>query len=219
MAGRLDQTEDGYMETIRRKTAALIATSCRLGGMLSEAASTHVDILERFGEALGMGFQLSDDIMDVISTERELGKEPGVDIKEGVYTLPVILALGESGELRSLLDAGPPDGPELARAVELASADGALAKARSAVTGEVTRAKELAAQLPEGSPRTALTHLAALPRAESLTFAELRQQYDRAERVFPTPTDVIVETGVARAQATFPAPHQFLEQDVFRRPS
>src|SRR5213593_2406368 len=66
-SGSLSQTEDGYMETIRRKTAALIATSCRLGGMLSDAPAGHVDRLERFGEALGMGFQLSDDIMDVIS--------------------------------------------------------------------------------------------------------------------------------------------------------
>src|SRR5881396_2051195 len=54
MAGRLDQTEAGYMETIKRKTAALIATSCRLGAMLSEAAPAHVDVLERFGEALGI---------------------------------------------------------------------------------------------------------------------------------------------------------------------
>src|SRR5256714_2931206 len=141
-AGRLDQTEQSYMETIKRKTAALIATSCRLGGMLSDTGPEHVEDLERFGEALGMGFQLSDDIMDVTSTERELGKEPGVDIKEGVYTLPVIHALHRSEELRGLLAAGAPQGEELARAVAIVSGDGILAGARGAVTRAVRRAKD-----------------------------------------------------------------------------
>jgi heptaprenyl diphosphate synthase len=129
-AGRIDQTEQSYMETIERKTAALIATSCRLGGMLSDASEEHVDVLERFGEALGVGFQLSDDIMDVISTEGELGKDPGVDIKEGVYTLPVIHALARSEELRELLGQGPPDGRALARALEITATDGSLELAR-----------------------------------------------------------------------------------------
>ena len=68
VAGSVEQTEETYMEIIRRKTATLIATSCRLGGMLSDAAPEHVDTLERIGEALGMAFQLSDDIMDVTAT-------------------------------------------------------------------------------------------------------------------------------------------------------
>ena len=94
-AGRLDQTEGAYMEIIRRKTGTLIATSCRLGGMLSDAPLDSLDVLEEFGEALGLAFQLSDDIMDLIASERELGKEPGQDLREGVFTLPVLHALGE----------------------------------------------------------------------------------------------------------------------------
>jgi heptaprenyl diphosphate synthase len=160
MAGRLDQTEDSYMEAIDRKTAALIATSCRLGGMLSDASENHVDVLERFGSALGLGFQLSDDIMDVISTERVLGKEPGVDIKEGVYTLPVIQALEVSEELRELLSDGPPDDSALTRALQIVGEDGTLARARAAVTREVRRAVSLAEELPTGDARTALVHLA-----------------------------------------------------------
>jgi heptaprenyl diphosphate synthase len=159
-AGRIDQSEQSYMETIRRKTAALIATSCRLGGMLSEAAPEHVDVLERFGEALGMGFQLSDDIMDVTSSEGELGKEPGVDLKEGVYTLPVIHALEGNEELRGLLTAGPPDGKRLERALDIVSGDGNLSRAREAVVDAVSRATSLAGKLPDGPARTALVHLA-----------------------------------------------------------
>ena len=90
---RLDRTEANYLEVIRRKTGALIATSCRLGAMMSDASAEHVDILEAFGESLGLAFQLSDDIMDLTSSQLELGKEPGVDLKEGVYTLPVLHAL------------------------------------------------------------------------------------------------------------------------------
>jgi len=161
MAGRLDlQTEDSYMEAINRKTAALIATSCRLGGMLSDAGEPHTDVLERFGGALGVGFQLSDDIMDVISTEGELGKEPGVDIKEGVYTLPVLQALEGNEELRALLADGPPDDAALARALEIVGEAGSLRRAREAVTREVRRAVALAEELPEATARTALVHLA-----------------------------------------------------------
>jgi heptaprenyl diphosphate synthase len=163
MAGRLDQTEDAYMETIRRKTASLIATSCRLGGMLSDAPPEQVEVLDRFGEAVGMGFQLSDDIMDVTASQRELGKEPGVDMKEGVYTLPVLHAMAhgdEREELARLLEPGPPDGDRLHRALAIVRSDGSLSHARSAVTREVRRAKDLAARLPEGVARSALENLA-----------------------------------------------------------
>jgi heptaprenyl diphosphate synthase len=162
-AGTLDQSEDAYMETIRRKTASLIATSCRLGGMLSDAPSEQVEVLDRFGEAVGLGFQLSDDIMDVTASERELGKEPGVDMKEGVYTLPVLYAMAhgsEREELVELLRPGPPDGHRLHRALAIVRSDGSLTHARAAVTGEVRRAKVLAARLPEGVARTALENLA-----------------------------------------------------------
>ena len=162
-AGRLDQTERAYLEIIRRKTGALIATSCRLGGMLSDAPAEHLDVLEEFGEALGMAFQLSDDIMDVTATERELGKEPGVDMREGVYTLPVLQALSEgdrSKELAGLLSPGPPKGDRLRRALEIVRSPESLGPARTAVATEVDRAKQLASRLPKGPARAALITLA-----------------------------------------------------------
>ena len=73
-SAKVEQPEGAYLEIIRRKTAALIATSCRLGGMLSDATPEHIDVLEEFGEALGMAFQLSDDIMDITATQLELGQ-------------------------------------------------------------------------------------------------------------------------------------------------
>src|SRR5439155_476437 len=78
---------------------------CRLGGMLSDATLDTVERLDDFGMALGLAFQLSDDIMDVTSTEEELRKLPGQDMREGVYTLPVLHALadGSNGRKREAL--------------------------------------------------------------------------------------------------------------------
>jgi heptaprenyl diphosphate synthase len=163
MAGSLDQTEAQYMETIRRKTAALIATSCRLGAMLADASPDVTDLLERLGGALGMAFQLSDDIMDITSTQEELGKPPGQDLRQGIHTLPVLHALrdGDAGrELRELLALGPPHDDRLQRALELVGREEVLEPARRAVSDEVRRAIRLANGLPAGPAREAFVHLA-----------------------------------------------------------
>ncbi len=162
-SGKLEQTGEAYLEIIRRKTGVLIATSCRLGGMASDTPEEQVEILEEFGEALGMAFQLSDDIMDVTATQMELGKEPGTDMKEGVYTLPVLHALNEGPdreELQRLLAHGAPDGEMLDRALEIVRTGGSIDHARQAVTREVALATGLAERLPEGPARHALVQLA-----------------------------------------------------------
>jgi heptaprenyl diphosphate synthase len=162
-AGRVDADERAYLDIIRRKTASLIATSCRLGGMLSGATPDVVEGLDRFGRVLGVAFQLSDDIMDLTADRSTLGKEPGADLREGVYTLPVIYALRESSRrdrLRALLEAGPPQDDRLAGVLEIVRSDGSLDLARAAVSEEVARAVAQAEQLPGGIARDALIHLA-----------------------------------------------------------
>ncbi len=162
-SGKVEQTEAAYLEIIRRKTGILIATSCRLGGMLSDATPADVETLEAFGESLGMAFQLSDDIMDVTSSQLELGKEPGVDMKEGVYTLAVLHSLAEGtdrGELARLLGHGAPDGELLDRALEIVRSGGSIEHARRAVAAEVARAVGLARKLPDGPASQALVQLA-----------------------------------------------------------
>jgi heptaprenyl diphosphate synthase len=163
-AGKLEQTEDNYLEIIRRKTGSLIATSCRLGAMMSDAADDHVEILGAFGESLGLAFQLSDDIMDITSSQQELGKEPGVDLKEGVFTLPVLRALSagpDRDRLAQLLADGPPDGQTLTDALEIVRSSDAIEHSRQAVEHEVERAIGLAGRLPDGPTKHALTQLAA----------------------------------------------------------
>ncbi|HYH28419.1 MAG TPA: polyprenyl synthetase family protein [Actinomycetota bacterium] len=162
-ASRRPETDEAtYMAVIERKTASLISAACRLGGMLSEADPAVTDTLERYGHALGLAFQLSDDVMDLVSDEATLGKHPAADLKEGVQTLPVIVALRESErreELRTLLRAPAADG--LDRALEIIRGDGALSRAREAVTLEVRRALREAERLPGGPARSALESLAA----------------------------------------------------------
>jgi heptaprenyl diphosphate synthase len=161
--GRLDQTVEAYTEIIRRKTAMLISTSCRLGGLLSDADPDTVETLTDFGMALGLGFQLSDDLMDLTSSEVELHKQPGQDMHQGMYTLPVLYTLEDAKlgpELRGLLSEGPPQGERLDRALELVATGPALPRVREAVMREVHRAKQRALSLTPGPAQDALVNVA-----------------------------------------------------------
>src|SRR5690606_20254293 len=82
-----------YLQVIVDKTGSLIATSARFGGMFGGAEPAVVEALARFGETIGVAFQLSDDLLDIASDRSESGKTPGTDLREGVPTLPVLYAL------------------------------------------------------------------------------------------------------------------------------
>ncbi len=80
-----------YLDVIRDKTGSLIALSAQLGALLSDADEKYQEPLQKYGEIIGIAFQLSDDLIDIRSTSAESGKEAGTDILAGVPTLPVIL--------------------------------------------------------------------------------------------------------------------------------
>lgn len=82
---------DHYLDVIRDKTGSLIALSAQLGALLSEADEKYQAPLQKYGEIMGIAFQLSDDLIDIRSTTEESGKEAGTDILAGVPTLPAIL--------------------------------------------------------------------------------------------------------------------------------
>jgi octaprenyl-diphosphate synthase len=90
-ARRLDITEDIYYEIIRQKTATLIAACCSLGAASVKPGSAEVEKMRRFGELIGMAFQIKDDLFDY-GNER-IGKPTGIDIKEQKMTLPLIYVL------------------------------------------------------------------------------------------------------------------------------
>jgi len=97
-ARRLDITEEVYYEIIRQKTATLIAACCALGAkaVLEESDNAKVEQMRKFGEYIGMAFQIKDDLFDY--TDDAIGKPTGIDIKEQKMTLPLIYALNTSTE-------------------------------------------------------------------------------------------------------------------------
>lgn len=99
-----DQTVRDYFYRIKRKTALLIAASCQLGAVACGAPpSVHLP-LRRYGHSIGMAFQITDDILDLVADEAQLGKPIGSDLKQGIVTLPLIYALKHSDRRDSLAD-------------------------------------------------------------------------------------------------------------------
>ncbi|UQZ34638.1 heptaprenyl diphosphate synthase [Paenibacillus sp. PK3_47] len=88
-----DLTMEQYLEKSRNKTAMLMATCLRVGALSSESTEETADLLYRFGEALGMSFQIQDDLLDFTQSADVLGKPAGSDLRHGQVTLPVLFAL------------------------------------------------------------------------------------------------------------------------------
>ncbi|QLE01790.1 polyprenyl synthetase family protein [Galbibacter sp. BG1] len=95
-ARRLDITEEVYYEIIRQKTATLIAACCSLGACSVKPDSEEVAQMRKFGELIGMAFQIKDDLFDY--TDGPIGKPTGIDIKEQKMTLPLIYALNTANK-------------------------------------------------------------------------------------------------------------------------
>lgn len=93
-----------YLRRIQCKTALLISVSCQLGAMISEAPAGEIEALKKYGYYVGMAFQITDDILDLVADEIELGKPTGNDIRQGIITLPVIYALKFSKGRRELAE-------------------------------------------------------------------------------------------------------------------
>jgi heptaprenyl diphosphate synthase len=152
----VDRDEESYLAAIAGKTASLFAAACRIGGITAGLPRDDIEALTLFGHRYGMVFQLVDDVLDVVSTEDDLGKPVGHDLAEGVYTLPAIraLAAGDDGaaELRELLGR-PLEPEEVDRARK-------LVRAGNAVEESLAVARDYAAE--------AVFVLAALPRRPSV---------------------------------------------------
>ncbi len=157
-----DQLEH-YLSVVADKTGSLIATAARLGAKMAGAPLEVEETLTKFGERIGAAFQLSDDIIDIASETGDSGKTPGTDLREGVPTLPTLLALrttdSESERLRSLLAKPLTDDDELAEAISLLRAHPSMDEARAYVRAETDAAQALLATLPDNSAREALLTL------------------------------------------------------------
>ncbi len=119
------RSRDRYLETIEAKTASLIALAGWLGAHLGGAGAGQAARLEHYGMAVGMAFQIADDILDLVADEARTGKVPGTDLRQGVYTLPTIYALEADAGLREGLLAGAEE-EDLPELVERIRASGAI---------------------------------------------------------------------------------------------
>jgi len=152
-----------YLHVLAEKTGSLIATSTRFGAMFAGAPAEQVTAVSRYGELVGIAFQLSDDLIDITSESPESGKTPGTDLREGVPTLPVMYALASTEEdadavrLRKLLADGPvTDDAQHAEALVLLRESPAMERARQTVRGYAEEARAELSVLPDGSARRAL---------------------------------------------------------------
>ena len=152
-----------HLAVLADKTGSLIATSGRFGAMFSGAGDTVVDVMTRFGERIGVAFQLADDLLDIASDSDLSGKTPGTDLREGVRTLPVLLALRSEdpadARLVSLLGGPLPDDAEHAEALALLRAHPAMAEAAAVAHRWAAEARAALAPLDPGPVRDALEAL------------------------------------------------------------
>jgi heptaprenyl diphosphate synthase len=158
---------DHYLGVLADKTGSLIATSGRFGAWFAGCPAPMVDLLVRYGERVGVAFQLADDVIDLSSAAQQSGKTPGTDLREGVPTLPTLLVRraaqegdAEAGRIVRLLDGDLSDDPALRRAVEALAAHPATAAARARAHRWAEAAVEALEPLPDGDVRDALRDFA-----------------------------------------------------------
>ncbi len=156
-----------YLTVLADKTGSLIATSGRFGALLSGADEQTVDVLTRFGERIGVAFQLADDLLDVTSESGQSGKAAGTDLRSGVPTLPVLHARTliaastdpEDERLGELLDADLADPARHGEALTRLRGHRALELARGDLLRYAGEARGVLAPLPDGPPKAALQDL------------------------------------------------------------
>ncbi len=152
-----------HLEVIADKTGSLIAASGRYGALMAGAEPEHVELLTKFGERIGVAFQLADDLVDITSESLQSGKTPGTDLREGIPTLAGLIALASEdpadARLQELLTRPLPDDAEHAEALGLLRAHPAVMEARKEAHGWSDSAREVLGGLPAGPARDVLALL------------------------------------------------------------
>src|SRR3990170_125141 len=152
-------SEAEYLERIELKTASLYAACCQGAALLADADPEHVAALGAFGTNVGLAFQITDDVLDLVGEEDDLGKEVGRDLAEGMPTLPMIYAASKDGEARELA------GRIVARDKGQAEMRALLGVIRG--SGGIERARERALGFHDAAV-SALSRLPAIPEREAL---------------------------------------------------
>ncbi len=149
---------DHYLQVIADKTGSLIAASASFGAMVAGLPQDMVQALDRFGEEIGVVFQLSDDLIDIRSDVT--GKTPGTDLREGVPTLPVLMLRAKAdpadAALLAQIDGDLSDDERLAKVLAALRAHPIMDEAEAVVRAHADRARQWLAVLPDGDAKDAL---------------------------------------------------------------
>lgn len=152
-----------YLQVLAGKTGSLIAACGVFGSTLAGASPEVVQIMETYGEKLGVAFQLADDVIDITSTSQTSGKTPGTDLREAIPTLPVLVLrrMAEQGdtsaaEVLAMVNGDLSSDEALAEAVAALSSHPAIEQSWAVTESWVAEAEEALAPLPESTAKAAL---------------------------------------------------------------
>ena len=152
-----------YLNRASRKTALLISASCQLGAIAVNSPAKHISLLKNYGHNLGMAFQITDDLLDLIAEPTKLGKPIGNDLRQGIVTLPVILAMQNNAHhqfFSRLLIADHKSESEIEEAIARIKQSGSLLVCDNIVNKYIWKAKEKIAGLPDTKAKESLIWIA-----------------------------------------------------------
>ncbi len=169
----LSDDDATYMRVIRAKTAALFEAATRVGGVVAGVGGAEEAALARFGDELGVAFQLVDDALDYGGSEARIGKSVGDDFREGKATLPALIAYGRGDEearafWRRVIVKRSQTPEDLETALGLIAATGALSETAARARAHVAEAKSALAAFPASPMRRALEDVADFVVARTL---------------------------------------------------
>jgi octaprenyl-diphosphate synthase len=149
-----------YVAVITRKTASLFRSGGRVGSDLAGGSKSIVTAMGELGLAIGLAFQMVDDILDVIGPESKIGKPVGSDLRAGIPSLPVVLGVETEPELRKIFqDGSASEGAGFSRALELLRSPELLTRARAKAMEQTAAARRSLSQLNPSVYRDALAIL------------------------------------------------------------
>ncbi|MEL6457687.1 MAG: solanesyl diphosphate synthase [Cyanobacteria bacterium J06641_2] len=157
---QVDISMDTYLQKTYYKTATLFANSSKAAGVLSEVSQETAEILYEYGRNLGLAFQIVDDIFDFTSSADTLGKPAGSDLKDGHLTAPVIYALEEKPELKTLIEQEFEQSGDLEKALTLIKNTKGIERSRDLAREHAKLAVEHMGQLPSSPTRQTLIDMA-----------------------------------------------------------
>ncbi len=161
-AFKLNLSREGYIQRISRKTASLFSMATQTGAILSQAPEESIEILKEYGYNLGIAFQIVDDVLDFVGSEKEMGKPAGSDLTQGTLSLPSILLLErypDNNPIKRLFESKQ-DHENTKKAIELVRNSTIIQECYQVASQHRDKACRNLDRLPNESNRRALTELA-----------------------------------------------------------